>query len=59
LLLILVGTALLVLFDTRFEFSGLLLVIAGTLVARMRLGWRLRQDPVRQRRRSVAPVSSY
>ncbi|NVK40055.1 MAG: hypothetical protein HWE39_02345 [Oceanospirillaceae bacterium] len=40
-LLIITGVILLMMFEQRFEFSGLLLVIAGTLTARMRLRHRL------------------
>lgn len=51
-LLILAGAALLMLFEHRFEFSGLMLIIAGTLTARIRLNHRLQQVEIRQQRRA-------
>jgi hypothetical protein len=49
-LLILAGVLLLVMFEQRFEFSGLLLIIAGTLIARLRLSHRLTQVSKNQQR---------
>jgi hypothetical protein len=50
-LLIIMGAVLLMMFEHRFEFSGLLLIIAGTLIARMRLDHRLAQA-LKQRQRN-------
>ncbi|UTW12906.1 hypothetical protein [Marinobacterium rhizophilum] len=46
-LLIIAGVSLLMMFDQRFEFSGMLLIITGTLIAQLRLS--RRQDELEKR----------
>lgn len=53
-ILILVGVTLLLMFDQRFEFSGLLFILTGTFIAHLRLSYR--QAQIANRKPSVVPV---
>jgi hypothetical protein len=46
ILLILIGTVLLLMFGDQFEFSALLFILSGALIAKLRLNYR---NPASQR----------
>lgn len=58
ILLIIIGAVLLVMFEQRFEFSGLLFIVAGTLTARLRLSHRLAQVSKHPQRQHNRPYSA-